>query len=399
EVFNVAGSSFGSYAAGDVLDMQSVGVYSQLRRRYVLVASSDGTSKTATFKMEDFEGQNVPIRKGRTNIYVNRIKSVVDNGSGSLLHSFTNAAGEQITVTCSLNYNIGQIALSFSKAPDKGTEIAIETEINIEAAPELIPLINHEMKKYTLFPSQFVIAAEHTVQAACEAQREFGLDLGSLQFRTLKEYLSHEQDMLRLRIMIWRTLATDTFDIALPVNQSFDVWATIIRGKFQTVYRDIIERVKSSGAMGMFAGADAASFFKQLPKDFFQPAEDYIQTPYVHYIGTLFGNVKVYEVPAGICKNLTTENIQFSSMDVLCYVRDENPGKAGFVTGDAVPAIPFQHPTTPALVNRTTLWGSAINDMHPRNGADYFTRVTLTMAKKGGLNFISGDTIDAGDSE
>ncbi len=147
--------------------------------------------------------------------------------------------------------------------------------------------------------------------------------------------------------------------------------------------------------MGMFAGADAASFFKQLPKDFFQPAEDYIQTPYVHYIGTLFGNVKVYEVPAGICKNLTTENIQFSSMDVLCYVRDENPGKAGFVTGDAVPAIPFQHPTTPALVNRTTLWGSAINDMHPRNGADYFTRVTLTMAKKGGLNFISGDTIDA----
>ncbi len=77
------------------------------------------------------------------------------------------------------------------------------------------------------------------------------------------------------------------------------------------------------GAMGMFAGADAASFFKQLPKDFFQPAEDYIQTPYVHYIGTLFGNVKVYEVPAGICKNLTTENIQFSSMDVLSYVRDE----------------------------------------------------------------------------
>lgn len=188
EVFNGAGS----YAAGDVLDMQSVGVYSQLRRRYVLVASSDGTSKTATFKMEDFEGQNVPIRKGRINIYVNRIKFVVDNGSGSLLHSFTNAAGEQITVTCSLNYNIDQVALSFSKAPDKGTEIAIETEINIEAAPELIPLINHEMKKYTLFPSQFVIAAEHTVQAAYEAQREFGLELGSLQFRTLKEYLSHE---------------------------------------------------------------------------------------------------------------------------------------------------------------------------------------------------------------
>ena len=89
--------------------------------------------------------------------------------------------------------------------------------------------------------------------------------------------------------------------------------------QFQTVYRDIIERVKSSGAMGMFAGADAASFFKQLPKDFFQPAEDYIQTPYVHYIGTLFGNVKVYEVPAGICKNFNDRehSVQLDGCAVL----------------------------------------------------------------------------------
>ena len=330
---------------------------------------------------------------------MNRIKSTVDNGSGTLLHTFTNAAGKQITITGSLNYTNGQIDLSFSDAPDEGTEISIEAEINIEAAPELIPLINHEMAKYTLFPSQYVIAAEHTVQAAYEAQREFGIDLGSLQFRTLKDYLAHEQDMLRLRIMVWRTLHTDAFDIALPNNQDFNVWATIIKGKFQTVFRDIIERVKSSGAQGMFAGADAASFFKQLPPTFFQPAEDYSQTPYVHYIGTLWNNVKVFEVPVGVCENMAKEGIDFTSMDVLCYVRDENPGKAGFVTGDAVPAVPFQHPTSTALVNRTTLWGSAVNDMHPRNGADYFTKVTLTMAKEGGINFLTGDTITAGKSE
>ncbi|ECI3633262.1 hypothetical protein DK762_20275 [Salmonella enterica subsp. houtenae] len=340
EIINVAGSSFGSYAAGDPLDMQSVGVYSQLRRCYVLVASADGSAKTFTFKMADHEGQAVPIRKGRSNIYVNRIKSAVDNGSGTLLHTFTNNAKKQITITCSLNYNTGQIDLSFSEAPDAGTEIAIEAEINIEAAPELIPLINHEMAKYTLFPSQYVIAAEHTVQAAYEAQREFGIDMGSLQFRTLKDYLAHEQDMLRLRIMVWRTLHKEHFDIALPQTQ----------------------------------------------------------TPYVHFIGTLFGNVKVFEVPVGVCENLSTEGMDFNSMDVLCYVRDENPGKAGFVTGDAVPAVPFQHPTSTSLVNRTTLWGSAVNDMHPRNCEEYFTKVSLTMAKDGGINFLTGETIDAGKS-
>lgn len=87
--------------------MQSVGVYIQLCRRYVLVASTDGSAKNFTFKMADHEDQAVSIRKGRSNIYVNRIKSSVDNGSGTLLHTFTNNAGKQITVTCSLNYNIG----------------------------------------------------------------------------------------------------------------------------------------------------------------------------------------------------------------------------------------------------------------------------------------------------
>ncbi|WP_338138212.1 hypothetical protein [Pantoea septica] len=395
EVINVAGSSFGSYSAGDQLDMQSVGVYSQLRRRYVLTASADGATTAFTFKMSAFEGQDVPIRKGRSNIYIDRVKSVRDNANGSLLHTYTNKAGNTVTVTCSLTYTTGQIALTFSAAPDAGTEIAIEAEINIEAAPNLIPLINHEMADYELYPSQYVLAAEHSVQAAYEAQREFGIDLGSLQFRTLKEYLSHEQDMLRLRIMVWRTLNTDTFDIALPDNQTFDVWATIVKGKFQTVYRNIIERVKSSGAQGMFAGADAAAFFKQLPPGFFQPAEDYTQSAYVHYIGTLFGNVKVYEVPSGVCDALSDDGVEFTALDALCYVRDENPGKAGFVTGDAVPAIPFQHPTTTGLVNRTTLWGSAINDMHPRNGTDYFTKVSLTMTKAGGINFLTGDVIDS----
>ncbi|HGB5419415.1 TPA: hypothetical protein ACJGSF_004967 [Salmonella enterica subsp. enterica serovar Muenchen] len=47
--------------------------------------------------------------------------------------------------------------------------------------------------------------------------------------------------MLRLRIMVWRTLHKEHFDIALPQTHTFDVWATIIKGKFQTVYRHIIE--------------------------------------------------------------------------------------------------------------------------------------------------------------
>ena len=55
---------FGSYAAGDVLDMQSVGVYSQLRRRYVLVAKLRWHQQNQQpSRWKTSEGQNVPIRK------------------------------------------------------------------------------------------------------------------------------------------------------------------------------------------------------------------------------------------------------------------------------------------------------------------------------------------------
>lgn len=395
EIINVAGTTFGDYATGDKLDMQSVGEYAQFRRRYIVEASANGTAKTFNFAVKNFEGQDVPIRKGRSNVYIQRRKSATDNGEGSLLHTYTNAAGKTVTITGGMNYTTGAISLSFSEAPDAGTEIAVEVELNVEAKPDIIPIINQEMKKYTLFPSQYAIAAEHSVQAAYDAQREFGIDLGQLQFSTLKSYLAHEQDMLRLRIIAWRCIHTDEFDIALPEDMSFDVWGTIFKGKVLNVFRDITERTKSTSAFGVYAGADAASFLKQLPPSMFQLTANYTQAPYVHYIGTLFGNIKVFEVPTGVCNALTKVGSEFDTYDLVCYGRDENPGKAGFVSGDAVPPVPFVHPTTPGLRNRSTLWGSAINDMHPRNGEDYFTRLRLTVSKENGIDFKTGRRISA----
>ncbi|PLR29778.1 hypothetical protein CYR55_22630, partial [Chimaeribacter californicus] len=333
EIFNVAGTTFGDYAIGDKLDMQSVGAYSQMRRNYVLRTLGDGTTKVFTFKISDFEGQDIPIRKGRTVLYIGNEPTPEDNGEGTLLHSYANAAGTAVSLTSSLDYTKGQITLTFSVAPESGTKLEAEVEINIEAAPNLIPLINQEMKKWTVRPSQYALAAEHSVMAAYDAQREFGIDLGSLQYRTLKDYLSHEIDMLRLRIMIRRTINADTFDLAIPQDTNWDVWSLIFKSKIQQVFRDIAERTQSSGSSGMFAGSDAALFFKMLPPAMFTPAENYTQVPYVHFVGTLFNGIKVYEVPTGVCHAFTKQGVTFSTYDVLCYTRDENPGKAGFVTG------------------------------------------------------------------
>lgn len=396
EIINVAGTKFGDYAIGDKLDMQSVGQYSQMRRNYVLSTVGDGETKIFTFKISDFEGADIPIRKGRTVLYIGTEMTPEDNGEGTLLHSYTNAAGATVSLTASVDYTKGQITMTFGVAPDSGVKLEAEVEINIEAAPDYIPTINQEMKKWRVYPSQYALAAEHSVQAAYDAQREFGIDLNALQYRTLKDYLSHEQDMLRLRIMIRRCVHTDAFDVAIPQDTNWDIWSLLFKSKIQQVYRDIAERTQSNGSSGMFAGSDAALFFKMLPPAMFTPSENYTQVPYVHFIGTLFNGIKVFEIPTGVCSGFTKQGVAFNTYDVLCYTRDENPGKAGFITGDAVPAVPFVHPTTPALVNRSTLWGSAINRIHPRNGRDYFTLLTLTNTKVGGLNMRTGQVIESG---
>lgn len=181
-------------------------------------------------------------------------------------------------------------------------------------------------------------------------------------------------------------------------NYVLAIWTMMFKGKVQQVFRDIAERTRTTGSVGMFAGADAAGFIKMLPPTMFTAAENYTQVPYVHFIGTLFNGIKVFEIPSGVCTAFTASGIEFHSYDILCYCRDENPGKAGFITGDAVPVIPFKHPTTPALVDRTTLWGSSINRIHPRNGQDYFTLFTLTSLKVGGLNFRTGGVIESASS-
>ncbi|MCV5263047.1 capsid protein, partial [Escherichia coli] len=64
ELLNVAGTKFGSFQQGDELDMQSAGVYSQMKRLYTLTDKGNGSKTTFKFDIQNFEGQACPIRQG-----------------------------------------------------------------------------------------------------------------------------------------------------------------------------------------------------------------------------------------------------------------------------------------------------------------------------------------------
>lgn len=400
ELLNIAGTEFGSFKKGDELHMQRAGVYAQLKRFYIFpeAAQPDGTKKVFTFKISDLEGKNMPIKSGRTKLLINRRMSKVDDGDGNLYFNDSDAEGNAFSANCKVDYDKGTIAVTFIEAPAVGTELTAQVEINIEKAPELIPVINQTMRSYSVSPSQYVIASEHTVMSASDASREFGLNMASIQFTAMRNWLSHEQDMMRLRTMAFHCVRNYKFDIALPEAQQYESWVGLIRHQLSQMSTDMVNRTRKVGMRGGFAGGDAANFIKSLPPQYFTMDPDYVQTPHIQYIGLLFGIYRIYEVPNLVCDQLSETGCNFNRSDILFYGRGEQIGEAGLISGDAVPAIPYVHETNPSLVNRTTLWGSALNEMHPRNGENYFAKLTLTNEKEGAYNFFNGQQIAAPDT-
>lgn len=394
ELYNIASTKFGSYNIGDELDMQSAGVYSQLNRIYVLKDGNqpDGTKTNFKFAIADFEDKEMPIRQGRVKLMIDREPGDFDNNSAKKVYfDGEDAKGNILSANGSIDYQKGVVDITFTKPPVAGVEISIIVEIDIERAPELIPLVNQAMRSWKVKPSQYTLASEHTVQSLMDAEREFGINLSSSLFTESKQWLSHEIDMTRLRLAAFYARDGGDWDISIPTAQQFESYAALLSGKLHTLSTDMVNKTKASGIRGGFAGQTAANYFKMLPSSIFQLADGYVQTPYVQFLGTLFGQYRIYEVPDAICETLTNEKSPFDTRDVIFYGRGDSIGQAGLVSGDAVPAIPYVHPTDKNLVNRTTLWGSAVNVIHPNKGKRYLVRLKLKSAKGGSIDPFTGD--------
>jgi len=396
-ITQVAASTFGSYKPGDELDMQSAGVYSQFQRTGLFPATyadvktpgvtanagdknvPDGSLTFFGIKVSGLESafglsKDLPIRPGRTMLLINRMPArSYDDGLGNIYWNGKDAKGNAFKVAGTIWPTEGVVEVKFDTAPPAGTELALTFELDVENKPEIIPLINQKMVKFTVKPSQYALATEYSVQALMDAQREFGLDLSSQLFNGARNWLSHETDMKRLREMLWRAVYTANIKTGWKSGDQVDAFASRLRVQFNKLSNDMVQRTKTTGVRGGFAGATVVNMLRSLPSSMWTPAPGYAESPYVQFAGTLFGSIRIYEVPNKVCAQFVNEGLPLDDSSCLFYGRGENIGDAGLVAGDAVAAIPFVHPTTPQLVNRVTLWGSAVNVVHPDHGEDYFT--------------------------
>jgi len=113
----------------------------------------------------------------------------------------------------------------------------------------------------------------------------------------------------------------------------------------------------------------------------------------IQYIGKLFDLYDVYSVPDTITRQFEKDPISpvdFNRRDILFFGRGQGLLDAPLVGGDAIPAIPIQHPTNADLVNRVTIYGQAVNCLNPDNGRDYVIKCRLASVNTGFIDPFAG---------
>lgn len=386
EIFRIrrhAGSTFGDYTRDEEIGEFSHGQYTQLDQLYAFPADQqpDGTKKTFTYDSSSAgPAIKVPFYKGSVKVMVDR-RECADEAQENKLFGTVKRDGKEYTLTGDIQYAKGIVTLTTNEALPAGVRLHLGYDVDIELQPELIPTITHKITSVKLRPHQSVIAAEHTIQAYWMLNREFSLDLRSMQMSQMRNVLAYEKDVKNLRKMIFSAARRDTFDLTIPDGLAFREHWEMLGRSLSVISSRFLADTKVSGLVGMYCGVEAMAVIKALGSQFFTPVAGYRQVPRVHYCGILFGMYKVFEVPVEIEAVKGDPETKLGKWDCLCYARGESHTDAGIVNGDAVPATMYSHTTSKELKDRNTLWELAYCDIHPDNGAAFFSILSLLPAK------------------
>ncbi|MCG6387501.1 hypothetical protein [Vibrio fluvialis] len=372
KVYRRAGSNFGGYKAGDLIDQTTLGQYTSMKQRYAFKADQlpDGTKTEFVFDTKtDLPNTNfaIPFKKGSASVWVNRKRVAREAVMGqTTLVGTAVIADINYTINVAVDRTAGKMTVSPTSVLPAGVELYAEFEVDIESKPELIPIIDHDMDSRTLYPSQNVVAADATVQAMFTMQREFNTDLKSMQMSHMRNTLAAEKSQRHLEDFKFITYKEETFNIYTPSGEDWRMQRERLHEVLLHISQKILAATNTTGMTGMYAGGFAANILKSLGAPHFIAPANYRETNAVHYAGKLFGVWKVYQAP-----------VVLEPGEIICYGRGASHSEAGYVAGDAIAATMYTHPIGANLKARNTLYELAYGEVHPFDGEEYFYRLNI----------------------
>ncbi|MEG5932543.1 hypothetical protein UXN85_20975 [Enterobacter hormaechei] len=381
-IYPVVSKGFGDYAAGTRLDGSHAGRFSSMRRFMLLDAADQPKNGKKVFTFDTTWSINgvLPIRPGTIRLAIDRVPYPVDFDNSSTRASQLSGTGKLAGATFKIDYENATVEADLTNANAAfyadGVILGLEWDIDEETAPAIIPEIALREESARVRQTRYLLAAQYTMQAVIDLQREQGLSLESELVNNIIRWMAGEQDTRRLRTVLFYNKLKTSIDTSRKTD-NLGLWAEALKRRIIEESDKLQALNKSVGITGAYAGEKAAQLFRSFPGHYFQADPDFYTTSGLRRAGTLFGSIEVFVVPDACCDQLVTEpESTFKTNDVLFFGSDA-AGHSPLVAGDGIPPTQIQHAVTPSLRGRVTLYGTELNAPNPHGGGNFQVLATL----------------------
>lgn len=346
---HTAGTTYGDYASGSLMDGTSAGnVYGSSAR----MAKFD-VSGTAPFTKQitqtnlasdpgycDPAGTGVPVLRGRTVIYLNGKPAARDafggSSSTSAISGSTTVNGTTYTVTGTVTIATGALSISVSPTlpVDNSILVTAQAFVDYEAAPSLIPSVEVRADTFNLFANPWRVMTSLSIDAAGQLSNELGLDGNAEAMVAIRAQIAMERHYkaLNMAAALGRNnqLTYDyNFTERFALMNRAQIWQD-----FQSTLANADQKMANDtmdhGITHLYVGSWLAAEWSALGADQFQPS-GVAARPGVYRVGRLFGKYDVYYTPKIASQATTLETAQ-----IIAVGRSSQVARNPIILGDAI---------------------------------------------------------------
>lgn len=314
-VNSVAGSAFGQYADGDVLDGANSG-HEYINPERIIAAELGGDRASATFEFKHQSnggGGALTLLQNRTQVVVNGF-AVAREINPNATTAVRQIAGQVVikgvtyAISGTVTFAEGKGTLTFAPALPEGQAVEVVGFVDYEANTALTPTIKARAESFSLFSTEQRVLMQITPGARSQSQNELGMDFLTVSVNSARRQMANERYYLALRKV--RAVAMNTkrvfdFDVSTQLlektrSQRWRDFAAFLG----EVDQDVANNTMEFGLGLLFVGAKGAANFRTMGADDFVPS-GVTTRPGVFRVGRYKGAYDVYYTPVGVAETET----------------------------------------------------------------------------------------------
>ncbi len=342
-----AGSNYGDYSQGAIMDGISVGdVYTSSSRFAAFDHSGNAPYSTRITERSigstglcDPGAPGVPVLRGRTTIYVNGLVAARDtlqsNGAQSPLAGSVKIGSTEHSITGHVVVATGEVVLT-SVTPDfpPGTVVKAQGFVDYETAPALIPSVIVRADSFSLFANPWRVETGISIDAQTQISRELGIDANSEALMAIRTQMAMERHYQALRMAAdlgANNVVEYDFDYTAQIQQKnrAQIWADF-QSVLGTADQNMANLTMDHGITHLYVSAFVAAQMQALPAELFL-SSGVTARPGVYRVGRLFGKYEVYYSP-----KVASQDANLTTAQMIAVGRSSQVARCPVVLGDAV---------------------------------------------------------------